>query len=181
MAKYFQRGRFKNGLSTLRMGIIKKNSRSSSSSFIRAARNSNILFIKVLIMRGIGYRVFALRNNLNFNENRPYTTNFLYYLRPTVTACHRRVISENTSEDLFNSIKESDVTPYIKTVDSELEKNQDYYDYANYIFNYDFPYAGYLLARAGHTKDKFLPQTSLNCIVGSKKDRKIVIAASSKT
>jgi hypothetical protein len=101
--------------------------------------------VQTLIVRGIGYRAFALNNDLLKIKNE-IDVRFLQALRPVYT---------ETDEVSSAIISKSSV--------------------------FEFPGERYLVIRAGHTRDMYVPLAdNIKCLT-SKKDRKLVVLSHDKT
>jgi len=155
MSKYFKRGNYK--LATAQnVKSLDINTITLNKQFFRtpvAATEKTIInnlvvgqstpFIKTLIIRGIGYRVFLIENDFTTNSNITFNSNTNF----------NEVIVENN---------ENDYEFWSETVENEQK------------------HLRYLLIRAGHTQDKFIPLPSTLHIKTVKKDRKLIIFGSNK-
>jgi len=88
MSKYYKRGKFINKSRSLYLWENLTNDFAVSGKFV-----------KVLIVRGIGYRAFALNNDLL--NNKPLSNNFIESLRPVYTDLQREESQELTQVGRF--------------------------------------------------------------------------------
>lgn len=110
-------------------------------------------FCKSMIIRGIGYRAFIIDNDFGLQSS----------------------ISCRGDLQLINFIIQTS-----SINDMLLEDFEELYYYWVHILKNEFPYSRYLIIRAGHTNDMYIPLESNIFIKTSKRDRKLVIFGSNK-
>jgi len=105
-----------------------------------------------MIIRGIGYRIFFIENDflvMKAEQGLKTTT------RDFSNSQQREIHDQNNSHVTSN----------------EFDESMSYWAKASI----EFPYSRYLIVRAGHTEDLYLPLKKNMFIKTSKKDRKMVI------
>jgi hypothetical protein len=115
-------------------------------------------YLKVMIIRGIGYRTFFIENDFLIAKGEQ----------------ELKTSSLNFSNFDQRAVYDRD-NAHITPRDSE-EDDIHYWARASL----EFPYSRYLVVRAGHTEDLYLPLEKNVFIKTSKKDRKMIIYGPNK-
>lgn len=111
------------------------------------------MFYKVMVIRGIGYRVFYIKNDFIIEQD-----DNMHKIKPKLI--QNQIYTKNLTHPEFADFDES------------------YFGWNNLIN--ELNYNRYLVVRAGHTSDLYIPLIQNVNVKTFKKDRKLVIFGSNK-